>query len=254
MTVRPARVAADVYPPNAVAPSPDGKGVGEESSLGIVVPVFNEAAILERALEWLRRVAPTFPVVVVDGSSSDGSVEIARRFFSVVTHAGPNRGTQLNCGTEALSTAILLFLHADSQLPASFERHIEQALRDPRVVGGCFRLRFDAAHPLLRLYSWFTRFPGRFFHFGDQGFFVRSEVFRKMGGFHNLPFLEDVDFLRRLRRHGRFVILSVPVTTSARRFLRHGIVRQMLRNILLVTLFELGVPARWLVRFYPHTR
>ena len=107
---------------------------------------------------------------------------------------------------------------------------------------------------MLRFYCWFTRFPGRFFHFGDQGFFVRQKVFEQMGGFRSLPFMEDVDFLRRLCRYGRFAVLPVPVVTSARRFLRRGVIRQQLGNILLVTLFEVGVPAERLARLYPHIR
>lgn len=153
-----------------------------------------------------------------------------------------------------LQTDVLLFLHVDSTLPAGFQQAICGALADLRVVGGCFRLEFDEPHPALRFYTWWTRFPGRFFHFGDQAFFVRREVFEQMGGYRGLPFLEDVDFLRRLRRFGRFRVLPLRVTTSARRFLRRGIVRQQLRNILLVTLFELGVRPERLARFYPSIR
>lgn len=225
-----------------------------ELSIGIVVPIFNEAALLEAALERLQRTAGAFPIVVVDGSSTDGSADTARRFFQTGICPGANRGAQLNCGAARLGTDVLLFLHADSQLPEGFASQIRRALRHPRVVGGCFRLAFDAPRLMLRLYSWCTRFPGRFFHFGDQGFFVRREAFVRMGGFRELPFLEDVDFLRRLGRYGRFAVLPIPVVTSARRFLRRGIVRQQLRNILLVALFELGVPAERLARFYPHDR
>jgi rSAM/selenodomain-associated transferase 2 len=225
-----------------------------ELSIGIVVPVFNEAALLEAALERLRRVAGTFPIVVVDGSSTDGSAYTARHFFPTEIRPEANRGAQLNCGATLLGTGVLLFLHADSQLPEGFASSIRRALRHPRVVGGCFRLAFDSPRLMLRLYSWCTRFPGRFFHFGDQGFFVRREVFARMGGFRELPFLEDVDFLRRLGRYGQFTVLPTPVVTSARRFLRRGIVRQQLRNVLLVMLFELGVPADRLARFYPHDR
>ncbi len=226
----------------------------QQFSLGIVVPVFNEATILADALERLRWLAPTLPVVVVDGGSTDGSVQIARQFFSVETCGEPNRGAQLNRGARFLSTDVLLFLHVDSQLPPGFHEHIFQILQKPDVVGGCFRLEFDTPHPMLRFYSWFTRFPWRLFHFGDQAFFVRREAFREMGGFGNLPIFEDVDFLCRLCRYGRFVVLPTPVTTSGRRFLRHGVVRQQLRNILLVALFELGFPAQRLVPLYPHSR
>ncbi len=223
-------------------------------SLGIVVPVYNEARILEGALGRLQRLAGTLPVVIVDGGSTDGSAQIARRFFPVEVHGEPNRGTQLNRGAQCLSTDVLLFLHADSQLPLGFRQHIRQALLEPDVVGGCFCLAFDEPHPLLRFYSWFTQFSWRLFHFGDQGFFVRREVFQKMNGFRELAILEDVDFLRRLRRYGRFPVLPAAVTTSGRRFLRHGIVRQMLRDILLVGLFELGFPAGRLAPLYPHSR
>ncbi len=225
-----------------------------ELSIGIVVPVYNEAAILEGTLEHLRRVAGTLPVAVVDGSSTDGSAHIAQQFFPTEVFPEANRGAQLNRGAACLQTDVLLFLHADSQLPPGFEWQIRQALADPQVAGGCFRLEFDAPLPMLRFYSWCTRFPGRFFHFGDQGFFVRRQVFERLGGFRALPFLEDVDFLRRLRRLGRFAVLPAPVVTSARRFLRYGAVRQQLRNILLVGLFEFGVRPERLARFYPPSR
>jgi len=225
-----------------------------ELSIGIVVPIFNEAAILERALERLRQVAGASPVVVVDGNSTDGSAHIARPLFPTEICPGASRGIQQNRGAQYLKTDVLLFLHADSQLPPGFDLQIRKALEEPGVVGGCFQLRFDAVRPMLQFYSWCTRFPGRFFHFGDQGFFVRREVFQKMRGFRPLPFLEDVDFLRRLRGLGRFAVLPVPVVTSARRFLHYGVVRLQLRNILLVTLFELGVSPHWLARFYPPSR
>jgi len=229
-------------------------GQPREPSIGIVVPVFNEAGILRSALERLCLAAGTLPVVVADGGSTDGSARIARRFFRTEICPRANRGEQLNRGAQCLTTDVLLFLHADSRLPERFVAHVQQALQDASVVGGCFQLRFDQSHPMLRFYCWFTQFPGRFFHFGDQGFFVRHEVFEQMGGFRSLPFMEDVDFLRRLRRYGRFAVLPVPVVTSARRFLRRGVIRQQLGNILLVTLFELGVPAERLARLYPHIR
>jgi rSAM/selenodomain-associated transferase 2 len=225
-----------------------------ELSIGIVVPVYNEAALLEGALENLRRVAADFPVVVVDGNSTDGSARIAQRFFPTEVYPEANRGAQLNRGAACLKTDVLLFLHADSRLPQGYASQIRRALQDLQVVAGCSELEFDAALPLLRFYSWCTRFPGRFLHFGDQGFFVRREVFECMGGFRAWAFLEDVEFLRRLRRLGRFAVLPGPVVTSARRFVRHGAVRQQLRNVLLVTLFELGVSPRRLARFYPPSR
>ncbi len=224
-------------------------------SVGVVVPVFNEAETLNYYLSRLYEVSRgRCPVVVVDGASTDGSASIGRRFFHTESMGRPSRGGQLNHGAQCLATDVLLFLHADSELPRGFDFYIRQALMNRNVVGGCFRMEFDVEHPLLKAYTWFTRFSGRFFHFGDQGFFVRREVFRELGAFSPLPFLEDVDFLRRLKKYGKFVTLSTPVRTSARRFMRRGIVRQQLLNILLVALFELGVSAERLAAAYPHVR
>ncbi len=223
-------------------------------SIGIVIPVYNEKRILEAALERVQRIARGVQVVVVDGGSTDGTARIAARYFPTMVATPRGRGLQMNRGAAALDSDVLLFLHADSVLPEDFEAHIQRLLARPRAIGGCFRLRFDVESPMLRFYTSFTKFPGRFFHFGDQAFFVRREVFRRMGGFRDLPFLEDVDFLRRLRGKGKFAIAPIPVLTSARRFQIRGIVRQMLWNIAVVVLFELGVPAHRLARFYPPLR
>ena len=227
----------------------------EDLSIGIVVPVLNEGKTLSYFLSRLYEVSRArFPIVVVDGASTDKSAGIARQFFHTETISVPNRGRQLNHGARCLLTDVLLFLHADSELPRGFDFHVRRVLSDPEVLGGCFRLEFDASHPFLRFYSWFTQFSGRFFHYGDQGFFIRRDAFCEMGGFSPLPFLEDVDFLHRLKRHGKFVVLPTSVRTSARRFLKRGVVRQQLANILLVALFELGVSAGRLAKFYQQVR
>jgi rSAM/selenodomain-associated transferase 2 len=222
--------------------------------LGIIVPVYNEARILEQSLAHLQELAHENQVLVVDGGSQDGSASIARRFFPTAICQRRGRGPQMDLGAARLSTDVVLFLHVDSWLPPDFAQQIRLVLADPQVAGGCFRLQFDDLHPLLRFYAWCTRFPSRFCHFGDQAFFVRREVFHRIGGYRGLPFLEDVDLLRRLRRTGRFVVLTGPVMTSGRRFRRRGVLRQELRNILLVALAEAGIPAEWLQQFYPDVR
>jgi rSAM/selenodomain-associated transferase 2 len=224
-------------------------------SIGIVVPVLNEGDTLRYFLSRLYEVSRGhYPVVVVDGGSTDDSVRIARQFFHTESILTQSRGMQMNHGAGCLLTEVLLFLHADSELPRGFDFHIQRALADPAVLGGCFRLEFDAPHPLLKFYAWFTRFPGRFFHYGDQGFFIRRDAFCKIGGFSPWPFLEDVDFLHRLKRFGKFVVLPTSVRTSARRFMKRGVVRQQLANVLLVALFELGVSAERLAKFYQQVR
>ena len=227
---------------------------GPDSCLGVVVPVYNEGRTLAASLDALRAITRTAQVVVVDGGSRDGSASVAAARFETLQSSEANRGLQMNLGASHLDCSALLFLHADTRLSAGFERKVAAALSEPSVAGGCFRLEFEPRSPMLDFYGWCTRFPGRYFHFGDQAFFVRREVFERMGGYRNLVFMEDVDFLKRLRRQGRFVILRDTVVTSARRFQRHGILRQQLRNALIVTLFELGVPVRLLARLYPPVR
>jgi rSAM/selenodomain-associated transferase 2 len=230
-------------------------GEPADLSLGVVVPVLNEAGTLDYYLSRLYEVTRArCPVVVVDGGSTDASRSVARRYFHTETTVHASRGEQLNHGARCLLTDVLVFLHADTELPPDFDYYIRQGLAHSGVVGGCFRLEFDVAHPVLKAYSWFTQFSGRFFHFGDQAFFIRREVFCQMGGFSPLPFLEDVDLLRRLRKYGKFMTLPMPVRTSARRFLQRGVMRQQLINVLLVTLFELGVSAKRLAAAYPHVR
>ena len=246
----------------ALARPPGGADARREGiflRVGIVIPVYNEAAILAEALAHLRRVVKDCPVVVVDGGSSDGTVGIARQFCPTEVVARPNRGRQMNLGAAVLNADVLLFLHADTRLPEDFLVQMEKALRDPRTTAGCFRLKFDHPSPWLWFYTFWTRFRGRYLHFGDQAFFVRRELFNSLGGYRELSFMEDVDFLARLRRQQRksgerFRVISEPVITSARRFRRYGIVRQQLLNIFVVVLFELGVPPRWLARAYPPAR
>ncbi|HST57768.1 MAG TPA: hypothetical protein VLK84_03700 [Longimicrobium sp.] len=111
------------------------------------------------------------------------------------------------------------------------------------MCGGTFTLRFDADHPLLRLYGGCTRLP--WFRYGDQGIFIRRPVFERLGGYRELPLLEDVDLLRRMRRSGRLAVVHRPVTTSARRFVERGIVRQQALNAAILLAHALGVsPAR----------
>jgi GT2 family glycosyltransferase len=159
----------------------------------------------------------------------------------------------MNAGARATSGELLLFLHGDTRLAPGALPALRQAMRDPRVVGGTFTLRFEPDTPLLRCYAWCTRLRWRAFHYGDQGIFVRRAVFETLGGFAEVPLMEDVDFLARLARAGRTTLVPHPVTTSARRFHRHGVVRQQLLNVALVGLYSLGVPPARLAHWYEQT-
>lgn len=220
-------------------------------TLSIVLPTFQEARRIAATVDAARALGADVEIVVVDGGSSDGTAEIARRHGARVIEAdGRGRARQMNQGAAAASGDVLLFLHADTILPPDARSAIAAILSDPAVAGGCFRLRFDDDHPVLRVSGALTRFGFRLFHYGDCAYFVRRTTFREMGGFHAMPLLEDLDFWLRLNRDHRVVVARASVLTSARRFKEVGVVRQQTLAALIVLLYMLGVGAPRLARFY----
>ena len=172
-------------------------------------------------------------VLVVDGGSSDGTVDVVRNHgcrHVTLLRAPRGRGVQMNVGAAQARGQTLLFLHADTQLPADALDQIRLSLEDSRTIAGAFRLQFDERSPLLNLYALCSRIPWRFLCFGDRAPFVRKSVFEAIGGFPEIPLFEDLELVRRVGEAGRFRFLSHAVVTSARRFSRHGRFRQQVRN------------------------
>ena len=221
--------------------------------IAVIVPVLNEAAQIGGLLDDLRR-HDFAERIVVDGGSDDGTAEIAQSSGATLLRTARGRGAQLNAGAAAARSEILLFLHADTRLPDASCDRIRAVLGDATVVAGCFRLSFDMTHPMLSLYAKASAFDSVFTTFGDQAYFVRGPVFREIGGFPEWPFLEDVELRRRLKRRGRFVKSDARVVTSARRFRSGGIVRQQLKNSLVLCAFLAGVPAVRLAKWYAPQR
>jgi len=224
-----------------------------QPKIAVIVPSLNEERHIEGTLRSILSQDPSVEVVVVDGGSTDRSPEIARNLARVVPGIR-GRASQMNEGARQTSGDILVFLHADTRMPPGYCRKLLEMGQRSGVVGGFSPLDFDSPSLLLSLYARLTRTPLWFFHYGDQAFFVRREIFEDMGGFSEVPIMEDLDFLNRLRKRGRLALLPAPVITSARRFLEGGILRTQLRNVLLVLLFVLGVNPAFLKRFYPDTR
>jgi len=224
---------------------------GKNMSLSVIIPTLNEEAGLASTLESVLRAAPGSEVVVADGGSQDGTLGLARGLPGVRTISAPRgRGTQMNAGAAVATGDVLLFLHADTHLPSAAGALVAAALENPRVVGGSFFLGFDSAHPLLRLYSIASRLNVRWATYGDQAFFFRRESFERVGGFPPQPLFEDVVMQARIRRLGRCVKIQRPVRSSARRFLRVGVVRQQLLNATLVIAYHLGVSPQRLATWY----
>lgn len=225
--------------------------------LAIVMPVLDEEPSLAASLgDALREAGGAGDeVVVVDGGSGDRTVEIARDLGARVVASDPGRGRQLGAGIAATTAEVILVLHADTRLPAGAAAAVREALA-AGAVGGAFALRFDADRGLLALVSRLANLRSRLTRvpLGDQAQFFRRDAHDHVGGFRAWPILEDLDFARRLARHGEIALLDLPITTSARRYRGRGILRNVATNWLIWALFWLGVSPGRLARLYRAVR
>ena len=199
---------------------------GPEPCISLILPVLNEAPILAGALSGLPRV-PDLEIILVDGGSTDATREVAGGFPHVRWVSAPRgRGVQMNAGARVARGDYFIFLHIDSALGPEHIAALRQALGDPRVGAGAFELRLTPPTPFLRFIAWGANWRGRLFGlpYGDQAIFVRRDLFLALGGFaHRRP--EDLDLVLRLRRLTRVRLLAPPVSSSGRRWLKHGNLR-----------------------------
>ncbi|QIR41216.1 glycosyltransferase family 2 protein [Tolypothrix sp. PCC 7910] len=210
--------------------------------LSIIIPALNEAANIADAIITTQGSINT-EVIVVDGGSQDETVAIAQSLGAKVIFASPGRAVQMNAGAVAASGEILLFLHADTRLPAGFDGMIRTALQSPKTVTGAFKLRIDASSWGIRLVEWGVNLRSHFLQmpYGDQAIFITKSIFQEIGCFPELPIMEDFELIRRLKRIGKITIIPVPVITSARRWLKKGIFQTTLINQVVIIAYLLGV-------------
>lgn len=199
---------------------------------------------------------PDMEAIIVQPDDRDDPEQPPIAHERVRLIAGPRgRGTQCNAGAAVAAGELLMFLHDDTSLPAEAFERIRAWHRDVQEEIACFRLTFDHNHWLLRTYSLFTRFDSLLTTFADQGIIIPRRLFERIGGMSPWPLFEDVEFFQRARRAGiRIVKLDARVTTSARRFIENGILRQQVLNTYLILLYLLGTPPDRLARRYDRTR
>ncbi len=223
----------------------------------IIMPVLNEAATLEQQLAHLSRQCANldYELLIVDGGSSDTTAQIAEHFGRVIA-APRGRARQMNAGATAASGDILIFLHADTHLPDNAFTAIEQALQQPEVVGGAFRLCFNCQAWPYRLVAFFTnlRSATSTVFTGDQAYFMRTRSFHAVQGYPDQPLMEDLEIITRLRAIGKVVLLPHYVTTSARRHEKIGLLRSVFFMWYLRTLYKCGVSPAQLQRMYADIR
>ncbi|MDZ8261204.1 TIGR04283 family arsenosugar biosynthesis glycosyltransferase [Nostoc sp. ChiQUE01b] len=221
------------------------------AKISIIIPVINEAGNIKEAIATTQP-SINIEVIVVDGGSKDDTVEIAQSLGVKVISSSPGRAIQMNAGAVAASGEILLFLHADTRLPTGFDEMIRIALQQPGTVAGAFKLRIDASLLSLRWVEWGVNVRSHFYQmpYGDQAIFLTKEVFQQIGGFPELPIMEDFELMHRLKRIGRIVIIPTPVITSARRWLQKGVFKTTLLNQFIIIAYLLGVSPERIRRWY----
>jgi len=233
--------------------------------ISVIIPTLNEERTIMATLAHTAALGFD-ELIVVDGGSTDETPALVESYRLstqssalspvqwVTTPCG--RARQMNEGAKASRGEVLLFLHADTQLPDDAKTMIDMTLADRQMVGGRFDVQFD--RPLMwgmiisRMMNWRSRLSG--IATGDQALFVRRPVFEQMGGFADMPLMEDIDFSRRLKRKGAIAALATIVTISFRRWERHGPLRTILLMWVLRFLYWIGISPLYLVEWYKAVR
>jgi rSAM/selenodomain-associated transferase 2 len=219
------------------------------ADITIVIPTLNEETSLARSVRSALCAGAT-DIIVSDGGSHDRTFEVAAESgASKVVRSLPGRGIQMNSGAQLAERDFILFLHADNELAAGA---LEQICDHEDASWGAFRQHIDSHRQMYRLIEWGNawRVQWRKMPFGDQAIFVRSSLFRKLGGFAEIPLMEDVELSQRLRKLTKPVLLNGPITIDARRWEKQGILRQTLRNWSIQFSYLLGVSPERLARKY----
>ena len=219
----------------------------------VILPTYQEADRIAGTLEAVRQADRDHLVrqtVVADGGSRDGTAELAQAAGAEVVRCSKGRARQCNAGASQATEPVLFFLHADTEPPAGFSSSIRRSL-ELGFGCGCFRLSFRNPHPLLHFCAWFTRFNCNWMRFGDQGLFVRRDLFRAIGGYReDMQVMEDQEIVVRLRKRAQFTVLPEYACTSSRKYRENGVFRTQLAFGIVWALYSLGWSQEDLVGVY----
>ena len=222
-------------------------------TVAVVIPTLNEEVTLRRYLPGVAQQADE--VVVSDAGSTDDTTGFAEQAGALVVTGARGRGPQMNLGGQMARSQVLLFLHADTRLPDGGIELVRRQAQNGKIGGG-FLAEFDDPRPVMQLGSKLVNLRTRLtsLPLGDQAQFVTRQAFQELGGFRDWPILEDLDFMRRLKRLGPTSVIRQPVTTSARRYVQNGIIKTIANNWWIWFLYFLGVSPEKLQRRYREVR
>jgi rSAM/selenodomain-associated transferase 2 len=228
-----------------------------EAKISIIIPVLNEEKTIASVLSKLSN-TPDLEIIIVDGGSVDNTIEVAQIFKEntdvevQILETVRGRAHQMNLGAKLATGEILLFLHADTQLPERFEKWVRQVLDEPNVIAGAFELKITASVRGLRWVEQGVKWRSHFLQmpYGDQAIFLQASTFWEVGGFQELPLMEDFEFVNQLRRRGKIALVPVAVTTSGRRWQKLGVLRTTLINQIIIIAYLLGISPSRLANWY----
>lgn len=217
--------------------------------ISVIIPTLNEEGNIEKTLLSANTADE---IIVVDCGSRDNTVQIAKSFGAKVIFSEKGRGIQMDAGAGLASGDVILFLHADTILPSGWKDYVEKLFNNDNIIGGAFLLGIDSKKLFLKLINWIANLRAKFLGliFGDQTIFVRRDAFYKIGGFRGLPIMEDIDFVRRLKKTGKVELIKEKVLTSERRWEKKGILTTTIDNHFLLFMYYLGYSPERLYRLY----
>lgn len=217
--------------------------------ISIIIPTLNEEKVLFDTLASIST-CDNVEIIIADGGSQDRTIEIAKEFDVRIVQSQSGRGRQMNAGAAVANGETLLFMHADSSLPDSFQRDIQNILKDN--IAGAFRLKIDGLIFGKSIVEWGANVRSKYRQkpYGDQGFFIKANDFYQLDSFKNWPIMEDYEFIRRVKKAGRIGIASTAMRTSGRRWQKRGLIRNTLRNQLCVIAYRLGFSPDQIAKFY----
>jgi rSAM/selenodomain-associated transferase 2 len=233
--------------------------VSGRCTFSIIIPVLHESAIINTLLDSLGKLEldEPFEIIVVDGSPTQDTLRVITDKNIRTYTSPPGRGRQMNEGATHATGDILVFLHADTYLPSNALSLIRTTLENQKYVGGAFTLQIHPPTLFFRMNAAYTTIRSQIMRvpYGDQVIFLRKAYFEAIGGYNDIPLMEDVELMRRIKKKkGRIIILPDSVITSDRRWQQEGLFYTLLRDNIIIILYWCGITAEKLARFYPWQR
>jgi len=224
-------------------------------TFSFIIPVLHEETVIPGTIQHIRGLFAfgADEIIIVDGDTAGKTINVARDLGVKTLSSEKGRGTQMNRGAALATGEIFIFLHADTLLPHDALECIATVMQDKIISAGAFDLSIDSEKAVFRMIEKVASFRSRITRipYGDQAIFMRRSVFNNMGGFKNIPIMEDVEIMQRIKKQGgKICIIDRAVRTASRRWEKEGILYTTLRNWLLLSLYLFGVKPEKLVRFY----